>query len=420
MIDIYKKIDEYTELEIEDYRLEKTGMVFKKIDQKDIFLNQSNLVVFYMWQNTGSLTSSVDIKSYDQFKYTISSSVNFIDLGYENINKSNQKLYFLSASIGYVLNYDTLMYDQKHERVAYYYGYANKFGDGTPFNKTSSNATDNIPSESISISPSMLAYYSIKNTLADEAYVKNNSIQVNDSFIIDEFVYIKIPRYQYHEELLKSSFSLTLASGSTSIEIIDSSNVNVYPNERPVVTLLSSSLDDVYGILDTKNALAIVDANKIRNIFGDNILTTQPFALISSSAIVATYDQIATLGFSVPVPTSYDITPYTSSCYPNLDSISKLLYSGSQVQEFKAYGLETEITDEYYIRIGAGEFNISSNPTYLTGWTIKKEFLQNPLVYITTIGLYNDNNDCLAIAKLSKPLKKKYEDSYMIKIRFKQ
>ena len=83
-------------------------------------------------------------------------------------------------------------------------------------------------------------------------------------------------------------------------------------------------------------------------------------------------------------------------------------------------GLETEIYDEYYIKIGPGEFNVSTNPTYLTGWNINKEFVKNPISYITTIGLYNDNNDCLAIAKLSKPLKKMYNDAFLIKIRLKQ
>ena len=57
--------------------------------------------------------------------------------------------------------------------------------------------------------------------------------------------------------------------------------------------------------------------------------------------------------------------------------------------------------------IGENEFNYSTNPTITTGsfGDIKSSFIDNFTPYITTVGLYNDRNELLAVAKLSKPLK---------------
>ena len=49
---------------------------------------------------------------------------------------------------------------------------------------------------------------------------------------------------------------------------------------------------------------------------------------------------------------------------------------------------------------------------------IKHEFFKyNPVTYITTVGLYNDSEELLAVAKLSKPVKKTPEKDILIKIR---
>lgn len=65
---------------------------------------------------------------------------------------------------------------------------------------------------------------------------------------------------------------------------------------------------------------------------------------------------------------------------------------------------------EHEIRcvVGENEFNISQNPTLQTGsFGELKEFAQDPnfTPYITTVGLYNDSNELLAVAKLGQPLK---------------
>lgn len=57
--------------------------------------------------------------------------------------------------------------------------------------------------------------------------------------------------------------------------------------------------------------------------------------------------------------------------------------------------------------IGENELNFSQNPTLQTGsFGNLKEFAldENFSPYITTIGLYNDANELLAVAKLGQPM----------------
>ena len=65
------------------------------------------------------------------------------------------------------------------------------------------------------------------------------------------------------------------------------------------------------------------------------------------------------------------------------------------------------------------EFNYSTNPTYLSNSKIrvKTKSSDNPVSYITTIGLYSDNNELMAVAKLSEPLKKDPSQEFTIRAR---
>tara|TARA_R100001082_G_scaffold106288_1_gene79035 strand:- start:3131 stop:4240 length:1110 start_codon:yes stop_codon:yes gene_type:complete len=73
----------------------------------------------------------------------------------------------------------------------------------------------------------------------------------------------------------------------------------------------------------------------------------------------------------------------------------------------------------YFCRVNNTEFNYSSNPTYLTGSKIrvKSEVTDVPVSYITTVGLYSPNDELMAVAKLSEPLKKTPDNEFTIRVR---
>jgi hypothetical protein len=73
----------------------------------------------------------------------------------------------------------------------------------------------------------------------------------------------------------------------------------------------------------------------------------------------------------------------------------------------------------YFCRINHNEFNYSSNPTYLSESQIrvKNTSTDAPVSYITTVGLYGSNNELLAVAKLSEPLKKDPTNEMILRVR---
>lgn len=79
----------------------------------------------------------------------------------------------------------------------------------------------------------------------------------------------------------------------------------------------------------------------------------------------------------------------------------------------------------YFIRVKNKEFNYSNNPTFVSdgtdgqtkGTIIYPALISNPRTYITTIGLYDSNNELLAVGKLSRPTQKSFDNELLIKCR---
>ena len=73
----------------------------------------------------------------------------------------------------------------------------------------------------------------------------------------------------------------------------------------------------------------------------------------------------------------------------------------------------------YFCRVNHNEFNYSSNPTYTSASQInvKVDAKDSAVSYITTIGLYNAQNELLAVAKTSEPLVKTPEDELTLRVR---
>ena len=88
------------------------------------------------------------------------------------------------------------------------------------------------------------------------------------------------------------------------------------------------------------------------------------------------------------------------------------------------YNIEFNNTTElnstiYFCRASHNEYNYSSNPTYLSESKIvtKNVALDQPVSYITSIGLYSADNELMAVAKLSEPIKKTPETELTFRVR---
>jgi len=81
----------------------------------------------------------------------------------------------------------------------------------------------------------------------------------------------------------------------------------------------------------------------------------------------------------------------------------------------------------YFVRVKNRDFNYSNNPTYVfdgtednihaKGTIRNEDFISDPRTYVTSVGLYNDNNELVAVAKLSRPALKDFSSELLIKVR---
>jgi len=73
----------------------------------------------------------------------------------------------------------------------------------------------------------------------------------------------------------------------------------------------------------------------------------------------------------------------------------------------------------YFCRVNHNEFNYSSNPTYVAGskLVVKNNVNDLPVSYITSVGLYSPDNELLAVAKLSEPLRKDPNTELTLRVR---
>lgn len=86
----------------------------------------------------------------------------------------------------------------------------------------------------------------------------------------------------------------------------------------------------------------------------------------------------------------------------------------------------------YFVRVKNQEFNYSNNPSFVftqaeadagvissgqVGTIRFPDFYNDPQVYLTTVGLYNNSNDLVAVAKLSQPTLKNFENEVLVKCR---
>jgi len=93
--------------------------------------------------------------------------------------------------------------------------------------------------------------------------------------------------------------------------------------------------------------------------------------------------------------------------------------SGS-AQGFLARNSQKITSTHYFVRVKNGQYNFSNNPTFTTGSDgiiAESTFIGDPKTYITTIGLYNNRQELLAVAKLSKPLLKSFSREALIRVK---
>ena len=218
----------------------------------------------------------------------------------------------------------------------------------------------------------------------------DGTTDANDIFVIN------VARGRYKESLLPGSFGLTLGSGSNGkISLIDDSsttNLTRFIGENKVFYLISGSNNTPYSSATTSSYYGMM--------FPDLDLV---ILNASSSATVNLLSYFAPL------------TSATASVQNNHLKLYNSIVSGSITLKSS----ETVSSRYFFTRVKNSEFNYTTNPSIIdaNGNLLYTTLINNPQTYVTTVGMYNDNNELLAVAKLSKPLTKDFTKEALIRIK---
>ena len=97
----------------------------------------------------------------------------------------------------------------------------------------------------------------------------------------------------------------------------------------------------------------------------------------------------------------------------------KLFQAISGAKHFIVASQEKVTSQYYFTRAKNSEYNYTTNPSFVdnNGNVNVNSFIDNPQTFITTVGLYNDNNDLVAVAKLSQPVVKDFTKEALIRVK---
>ena len=81
---------------------------------------------------------------------------------------------------------------------------------------------------------------------------------------------------------------------------------------------------------------------------------------------------------------------------------------------------EDQVSAQYFCRVRSGQMNFSNNPTFVSGSLneLRQSTMKdNPTSFITSVQLYNDAGDMVAVGNLSTPLKKNFSSEATVKVK---
>jgi hypothetical protein len=267
--------------------------------------------------------------------------------------------------------------------VQFAIAYGNKIGSG------SANFNDLVPG----VTPTRTVYGQYRNLV----YGSETAEFIFGTVTGSDFWAINIDRARYKEHLLKGTFNITLSgSGIQTLKLTDNSGM--------VSTDTYLDCGRVYQIISGSNGTAYSGTGY------------SP----SSGSYGLFLPDIATIILNpLALSQSINLSPSRSNDSDGLN-IQTLFTAISGAASFQLNSEETVTSDFVFVRARNSEFNYSENPSFISGSTgdvIFSTFINSPQTYMTTVGFYNDTNDLLAVAKLSKPLTKDFTKEALVRVK---
>ena len=222
---------------------------------------------------------------------------------------------------------------------------------------------------------------------------------IGNNVITSSFFWvISVERANYKQSLFPGSLNLQLSGSGGIINLTDNSL------DAPVNQFIGSS--QVYQLISGSNGTA-------GSLSGSGYVS-------NSGSYGLVFPQLGTILINpYAVSQSIELFPSRSNNSDGFNN-NRLLNSIALGKSFTLNSQETITSDYVFVRARNSEFNYSENPSFISGSTgevIYSNFINAPQVYITTVGMYNDSNDLLAVAKMSRPLLKDFTKEALIRVK---
>lgn len=339
-------------------------MSFKRFDPDD-FLVSAESITAGAWSNNASTLDGTDF---------------FTDATQE---ASDSYKYYLS-----VYNSNAAATKEVQFNIAY----GNSLGSGSKY------FNSNIPSKS----PTSTVYGQFQNiVLGDEdTDFTFGTVTKND------FYAVTVERARFKGSMLPGTNTLTFGDGSGSLLLTLTDNSKVataltFNEAGRVFQLVSGSNGDIYT---GRNANGYHPDSGSYGLFLPDIGTY----ILNAAALDGDKD-----GGGLALGT--ERAPDTANA--NTKRLFSYISGGA---DFTLNSQENLTSDFVFIRARNSEFNYSANPSFASGSVgdvTFTEFINQPQTFITSVGMYNDENELLATAKLSTPLKKDFTKEALIRVK---
>jgi hypothetical protein len=221
----------------------------------------------------------------------------------------------------------------------------------------------------------------------------------------DDIAVISVARGRYKQSFNPGSLTLKLANGGNTLTLTDNSQVQTsatFINNTQFYVLVSGSQGSVvrstptlsgsYGYVFPDMGLIMLNPNAFQ----------LPFV---SGGLGITWDR-------TPSSTTPPVPFYN---YNNRITYNLINAGGN----FSLQSAEVLSSNFIFCRARNADYNYTANPTIIDndGNLIYNQLIYSPVTYITTVGLYNDSNELLAVAKLSKPLQKDFTKETLVRVK---
>ena len=255
--------------------------------------------------------------------------------------------------------------------------------------------------------PTRITFGEYRNLIYGDAESNVNFGTGNTASV--DLIAIPVDRNRYKESLFPGTWNMYLSGSGGIVKLTDNSN--------DVTTVTYVDGGRVYYIVSGSNGTAansplITGASQRGfSISGSYGLFLPDIGLFVLNPLALT---INAAGGGIGLSLSTNATAPAASA--NMTNIVNSFVNGAY---FQLNSQETISSDYIFVRVKNQDYNYTTNPSFITGsgTLIYSNFINSPQTFPTTVGLYNDNNELLAVAKMSKPLTKDFTKEALIRVK---